>query len=187
MTAVPLTDQQLVDAVAAAITADAMKPRAQRVGLVHAMLAVVQPELDRFRDQAETLQVGAIEREALLAEARDVLEAAGQNGAHGDDWPAVAPAISALAAELEQARQQTEAAHCRLHHIQAYVEQISSGDDPVGVGLDLLPWLDGPLHPDHVADYRAAQAADAPGCGCQTYVHPCHYPSCPTRTAQPSA
>jgi len=68
----------------------------------------VQPELDRLRDQAETLQLGAIEREALLTEARDVLEAAGQNGAHGDDWPAVAPAIKALAAELEQAQADVE-------------------------------------------------------------------------------
>ena len=73
----PLTDQQLVDAVAAAITADAMKPRAQRAGLVHAMLAVVQPELDRLaaelgRVRAELadaqrlseLQFQGLEREA---------------------------------------------------------------------------------------------------------------------------
>lgn len=75
----------------------------------------------------------------------------------------VQPELDRLNAELEQARQQTENAHCRLHHIQARVEQITLDVDPTGIGLDLIPWLDGPLHPDHLAAYRAAaQAPPAP-------------------------
>ncbi|MFI6443795.1 hypothetical protein [Kitasatospora sp. NPDC050543] len=49
MTTPPLTDVQLREAFTAAITADACKPSADRVGLVDAMLAVVWPELDRLR------------------------------------------------------------------------------------------------------------------------------------------
>lgn len=53
--------------------------------------------------QTETVRAAATERADLLTEARDVLEQAGQTGAHGDDWPAIAPAIRALAAERDTA------------------------------------------------------------------------------------
>jgi hypothetical protein len=49
----PLTDQQLRDAVIAAITEDGLKPRDARQGLVDAMLAVVRPELDRLRAERD--------------------------------------------------------------------------------------------------------------------------------------
>lgn len=95
-----------------------------------AVLAVVQPLLD----QCETLQLGAIEREALLAEARDDLEAAGQNGAHGDDWPAVAPAIKALAAdrdhlaaELATARHRTEMAGATIERMKRTNRMVNGG------------------------------------------------------------
>lgn len=69
-----------------------------------------------------------------------------------------------LRAELEQARteaarreQLIEGARCRLHHIEAYVQKITDKDSPVGIGLDLMPWLDGPLHPDDYAAYQAVR------------------------------
>lgn len=57
-------------------------------------------ELDRVRARAETIQVGALEREVLLTEARDLLE---PHGGHGDNWPAIAPAISTLLQKLADA------------------------------------------------------------------------------------
>lgn len=76
--------------------------------ITDAVLAVVQPAID----EADLLRQGAAERADLLEEARDALSAAGQNGAHGDDWPAIAPAIRALgerAADLAtRATQQAE-------------------------------------------------------------------------------
>lgn len=55
-------------------------------------------------DQVSVIRDAARERANLLEEARDELSAAGQNGAHGDDWPAVAPAIRALSDELNRLR-----------------------------------------------------------------------------------
>ncbi|WP_035796390.1 hypothetical protein [Kitasatospora mediocidica] len=72
---------------------------------------------------------------------------------------ALTPITDRLRAELATAQRQSEAAHCRLHHVLARVEQIGPADEPAGIALDLIPWLDGPLHPDHLAAYRAALAA----------------------------
>ena len=55
-------------------------------------------------ERVELAVAGASERAVSLEEARDALAAAGQNGAHSDDWPAIAPAIRALAAELKLRR-----------------------------------------------------------------------------------
>lgn len=44
----------------------------------------------------------------------------------------------------------------RLWLIEQHVARITSDDDPVGIAFDLTPYLDGPIHPDHVAAYRAA-------------------------------
>lgn len=52
---VPL-DGDLRDAVAAAVTEDALKPRAERIGLVNAMLAVVQPLLAARDAEIQQLQ-----------------------------------------------------------------------------------------------------------------------------------
>jgi hypothetical protein len=70
----------------------------------------LRAELATVREQAERYQLGALERAALLEDARDVLEAVGLTGAHGDDWPAISPAIQALAAERDIARQQLASA-----------------------------------------------------------------------------
>jgi hypothetical protein len=57
---------------------------------------------DVMRERAETAVAAATERADLLEEARDALEAAGQNGPHGDDWPAIAPGIRHLADEVKR-------------------------------------------------------------------------------------
>lgn len=54
-------------------------------------------------DRAATVKTAAYERAELLESARDALSTAGQNGPHGDDWPAIAPGIEALAAERDRA------------------------------------------------------------------------------------
>jgi hypothetical protein len=77
--------------------------------------AAVQPELDQLRAERETLRIGSLERAALLEDARDALEAAGQTGAHGDDWPAIAPAIAALAAGRDRLRAELAAARCACY------------------------------------------------------------------------
>lgn len=59
---------------------------------------------DTLRERAETAVAAAYERADLLEAARDALSAAGQNGPHGDDWPAITPGIEALAAERDAAR-----------------------------------------------------------------------------------
>lgn len=49
------------------------------------------------------LENGARERSALLEEARDALEAAGINEAHGgESWPRLVPAIEELAADRDR-------------------------------------------------------------------------------------
>lgn len=82
--------------------------------------AAVQPDVDELanlrteyervrlmlrasREVRRTAQQGVTEREALLTEARDLLEDAGDTGADGDDWPQIAPAIQRLISRTEQA------------------------------------------------------------------------------------
>ena len=65
----------------------------------------VQPSGEQaLRGQLRLLQQGTSEREALLEECRDLLEAAGHNGAHGGDWPEVATALRMLIAERDALR-----------------------------------------------------------------------------------
>lgn len=59
-------------------------------------------------DRAAAFRAAAMERADLLTEARDALEAAGQTGAHGDDSPAITPAIVALAADVKLLRGNSE-------------------------------------------------------------------------------
>ncbi|MFE3004222.1 MULTISPECIES: helix-turn-helix transcriptional regulator [unclassified Streptomyces] len=61
--------------------------------------------LDQLYDRLALLEAGRDERVALLEEARDALEAAGINEAHGgESWPRLVPAIEELAAERDAAR-----------------------------------------------------------------------------------
>ncbi|ONI48652.1 MULTISPECIES: hypothetical protein [unclassified Streptomyces] len=61
--------------------------------------------LDALHARLELLENGARERSAILEEARDALEAAGINEAHGgESWPRLVPAIEELAAERDRAQ-----------------------------------------------------------------------------------
>jgi len=59
---------------------------------------------------------------------------------------------------LTQAAATEESLRIRLWLIEQYVEQISSSSDPCAIGLDLLPYLDGPIHPTDRDAYRTATA-----------------------------
>ena len=100
----------------------------------------------------------------------DLLDAGAANGAFlaaaRQDVPALVAEIRRLRAEVVERRDQvlTEAAEplcVRLWLIEQYVARITAGDDPVAVGLDLTPYLDGPIHRDHVAAYHAARTTTA--------------------------
>ncbi|MFJ8221432.1 hypothetical protein [Streptomyces griseus] len=59
--------------------------------------------LDALYDRLDLLENGARERSALLEEARDALEAAGINEAHGgESWPRLVPAIEELVADRDR-------------------------------------------------------------------------------------
>lgn len=76
-------------------------------------------QLDQLYARLDALENGARERSALLEEARDALENAGAHGAHGNDWPRLAPAIDELGARIAEltAYQCTHALSvCEQHH-----------------------------------------------------------------------
>ncbi|MET9396082.1 hypothetical protein [Kitasatospora sp. NPDC002965] len=56
-------------------------------------------------------------------------------------------------------RDQAETAAVRLWLIEECLRRLDAAQDPSGIVGDLAPYLDGPLHPDHIAAYRAAQQA----------------------------
>lgn len=82
------------------------------------------------RELLATTQAAASERVALLEETRDILEAAGDTGARGDDWPQIAPAVQRLVNRAETA----EAALARvreLHHPASYPNPDTSTGEPI--------------------------------------------------------
>lgn len=75
-----LTDVQLREAVCAAILAETDKPRADRLGLVDAMLAVVWPQLDAARRSARASEESAtILQRQIDAQAAELDLAAREN------------------------------------------------------------------------------------------------------------
>jgi hypothetical protein len=62
------------------------------------------------------------------------------------------PQAAALATALEDAR-------VRLWLIEQALQDIDASQDPAGIVPAVGPYLDGPLHPDHIAAYHAAQEA----------------------------
>jgi hypothetical protein len=56
-----------------------------------------------------------------------------------------------------------ETAHVRLWLIEQTLQGIDVADDPAGIAGNVGPYLDGPLHPDHIAAYHAAQEAAPSG------------------------
>lgn len=81
---------------------------ARRVHDLTAQLRAAEDELGQRRrqvaeltEQRDRIQIGGLERAALLEDARDLL---GPWDGHGDAWPDIAPAIETLIAELASAR-----------------------------------------------------------------------------------
>jgi hypothetical protein len=64
----------------------------------------------------------------------------------------IQPQPAALATALEDAR-------VRLWLIEQALQDIDASQDPAGIVGNVGPYLDGPLHPDHIAAYHAAQEA----------------------------
>ena len=106
-----LLRQHLADATAEAATWKAQAEAADRIAgdLITRTreLNEARAELDKARDDLALSRQAATERAGLLEEARDALEVAGLAGAHGDDWPAIAPAIRNLATECAGLRAST--------------------------------------------------------------------------------
>ncbi|MFG3051828.1 hypothetical protein ACGFZP_12885 [Kitasatospora sp. NPDC048239] len=71
-----VADKELRGAVVTAIVDDATKPRAERLGLVDAMLAVVWPVLDRKRSEVQRLTARAVEENQRAHRAEGRLDAA---------------------------------------------------------------------------------------------------------------
>ncbi|MEU2403370.1 hypothetical protein ABZ609_03455 [Streptomyces rubiginosohelvolus] len=74
-------------------------------------------QLVRVREERlALLENGARERSALLEEARDALEAAGINEAHGgDSWPRLVPAIEELAADRDRLATEAKILRARVN------------------------------------------------------------------------
>lgn len=83
----------------------------QQVHDLRQQLRAAEDELGPLRQRVDAFQLGAIEREALLADARDLLE---PWGGHGDDWPAIAPAITVLIGKLNEALERAQAAEAQV-------------------------------------------------------------------------
>lgn len=105
-----MTDQpqpDLVTRVATAITAEAMKPRAERVGLVHVMIAVVQPDLDARDAEIAWLRQHVHELQSKVMSSNNGQCCCSFDGP-GDVCMVHSPTVDSLRVELEQARQRTE-------------------------------------------------------------------------------
>lgn len=107
--------------------------------IADAVLAVRDREMEQLRGDLDRVQQRACRtaeslrtaeganatHRALLEEARDTLEAAGINEAHGgDSWPRLAPAIEELATRAEQAEAARDEAIVRAEYAEATVERV---------------------------------------------------------------
>ncbi|MFJ9521800.1 hypothetical protein ACIRPK_26550 [Kitasatospora sp. NPDC101801] len=104
-------------------------------------------------DQAES---------TLAATATQLETKADAHRATKGDLAAAESELAHLRSEAAQRAYDLDVAHCRLQLIRTRVERIAPGADPAGIGPDLIPWLDGPLHPGHLADYRGTVTATRP-------------------------
>ena len=68
--------------------------------------------------------------------------------------------VERLTAENQRLAEACEARDIRIWLIEQTLQPITATDDPVGIVGELAPWLDGPIHPDHVAAYHAATALE---------------------------
>lgn len=98
--------------------------RARRVAVA------LENENARQEARVRTLTDGAADREAILTEARDALEAADAGG-HGDDWPHLAPGIRSLHARAERAEQQLAQVRAGRDTWKAKAEEIERDRDRI--------------------------------------------------------
>jgi hypothetical protein len=110
-----VTDSVALSDVISAAAEKQHRELAERAGTAMREHAEGHGVLEYVRALAEAakrehlLQQGEIERSAMLEECRDLLESAGHNGAHSNDWPEVAPALRALVAERDRLSAKVEA------------------------------------------------------------------------------
>ncbi|MEV1006111.1 hypothetical protein [Streptomyces sp. NPDC049881] len=120
-------------------------------------------QLDALYDQLDMLTAGAAARSAIEEAARDALSAAGETGAHLDDWPHLAPAIDRLAAERDELRAELDGRdeEARERWIQRQLDEtgIRAMDFRNGATMELKPARDLLAH--WVAAARA-MLGDAP-------------------------
>lgn len=82
--------------------------------------------LNALYDRAELLENGARERSAILEEARDALEAAGINEAHGgESWPRLVPAIEELARRADTS---DAVAKGNLQHVKQLIPAVQQAE-----------------------------------------------------------
>lgn len=90
------------------------------------VLAFMQNQMQGLRDRIALLGRAATERAALLEEARDALEQAGEPGAHADDWPQIAPGIHALHTRTETAEADLTTARATNQRLNLRCQQAES-------------------------------------------------------------
>lgn len=98
--------------------------QARQIHNLRQQLKAAEDELGPLRQRVDVLNRGAEVREALLAEARDLLE---PWGGHGDDWPSLVPPIEALIGKLDEALQRAEQAEARTISLQAECDGAMEG------------------------------------------------------------
>ncbi|MFE5853565.1 hypothetical protein ACFQ61_10175 [Streptomyces sp. NPDC056500] len=131
--------QERADAVRAELTAlngetRGLNPYAMAGRRDAPRVVELEAEVAKLVARLGLLENGARVRSALLEEARDALESAGINEAHGgDSWPRLAAAIE----ELAGARDRAEAA---LERIRQLHHDYGPGDCAHCTHVDAVPW-----------------------------------------------
>jgi chromosome segregation ATPase len=147
------------DQLAAGVSAMADALAEQRTTTVEALDAS-HVTLRRYRKRAERAEAANTTHRALLEEARDALEAAGINEAHGgNSWPRLVPAIEELAQRAEQAeaeRDRVQQAACRtaenLRNAEQRAEQAEAAVERVRAEFDRVAALGVVRNDDSRAD-----------------------------------
>jgi hypothetical protein len=117
-------------------------------------------------------RAAAGERADILEGARDLLESAGHNGAHGDDWPDINPSLEALIAERDQLRAGMEAVWTRwflnAHDGLTFREAMTGLATDVRAVLDGKPMNAGRTTPDN--PLTSTNGVDNPAAEPHTYL-----------------
>ena len=146
----------------------------RRLALSEALGLGTGADWNAIVDRAGTVAAAAKERADLLEEARDALETAGQNGAHGDDWPAIAPAIRAIAADRDEARQLAENMQGRTKALSVQVDQLT---------VRLGEYADRGIANGQRAETAEGRITAALAFHNEAFCRECREPNCATRRA----